>query len=93
MADQDVESVEAKKLRNANIERMARRWREEVPFPRAHLEHVTAEGDAGVWTTFYARENTHRDPRPPFASWMAMMDMSEIHRAIKASSAQQRTLT
>ena len=57
MADHDVESVEAKKLRSATMERMRRRWLHERPNPHAHLTcGVTAEGDPSVLLAFYERE-------------------------------------
>ena len=83
MADADVESVEGKKLRQATIERMVRRWRQEVPFPRRHLERVMDEGDAGVFSAFFDRENSYREAHPPIAAWLAMMDMRDTHRAIR----------
>jgi hypothetical protein len=82
MADHDVESVEAKKHRHATIERMAQRWREKVPFPRAHLAKCTGQGDPLVLRNFYGAASFAYRTRPTLPVWMAMLDLLETWKAV-----------
>ena len=88
MADQDVESVEAKKLRNATMERMRRKWLRENPNPHAHLlVGVTAEGDHSVLLAFYERERwkaEHQRSHCSVGVILAIEDIIDMADAVRA---------
>lgn len=90
MTDTDVESIEGKKLRHATIERMARKWRDEVRFPRAHLEHVTGEGDQSLLVDFHHREKYA--PHNTLAGVLARWEITEIVNCIRYPQSQYGAL-
>jgi hypothetical protein len=64
---------------------IAAAWAAEGYLRRAHLQHVTGSGDAGVLHDFWRRERESLDGGSRnFACYLSVLDMHDVAEAIQA---------